>query len=72
MIIGGNIFHRVQTNLITPASTEIEVTASSVNIEIAPGENKTLEFIVRNFGPRTRIDVEFSDNQNFLTTSKTE
>lgn len=54
--------------MISPASTEVEVTASSSRIEVCPGEEVFADFKVTNFGPSTSIRIEVTDDQQFLTS----
>jgi hypothetical protein len=54
--------------LVTPASTSVEVTASSARIEAPPGESTSAEFIVTNFGTTADVTVEISDDLAYLTS----
>lgn len=59
----------MKTSLITPATTYVEVTASSSRIEAAPEETVDAEFTIYNFGNLdTDVRVEFSDDLGFLVS----
>ena len=70
MNLGGNSFRRLQTELISPASTDVEVTSSSSRIEACPGESVSAEFIITNYGPQTTITIAVADDMDFLTSPK--
>ena len=67
---GGNEFQRLKPVLITPATTYVEVTATSSSIEVAPCDSVNTEFIIYNYAHRTSdITVTISDTLNFLQSS---
>ena len=69
MIISGkNPYWRLLLPPITPASTSVEVTASSSRIEATPGETVEAEYIVTNFGEAATITLEIADEKNYLYT----
>ena len=53
---------------ITPATTSVEITASSSRIEATPGETVEAEYIVTNFGETATIRMEIADEKNYLST----
>ncbi len=67
--LGGNTFKRLSTLLVTPASTSIEITASSAQISAAPCESTDAEFIVINHGEPATIETDVTDELGFYTGS---
>ena len=61
----GNVFWRMLTDLITPASTQVHVTAC-VSPEAAPGMEVECEFTIVNMGVAAQIIAEVSDELSFL------
>ena len=65
----GNPFHRLRPVLVSPASTDIQVTATSSSIEACPGGNVSADFLITNFGASTSIHIEVSDVLEYLTST---
>ena len=61
----GNVFWRMLTDLITPASTQVHVTAC-ISPEASPGIEVECEFTIVNMGVAAQIIVEVSDELGFL------
>ena len=69
---GGNVFKRLSKTLFTPASTSVEVTATSSRIEAAPGESTSAEFIVTNFGEPATVSMTVNDDLGFFVSADPE
>ena len=61
----GNVFWRTLTDLITPASTQVHVTAC-VSPEAAPGMEVECEFTIVNTGVAAQIEAAVADELGFL------
>ena len=54
----GFTFHRLLPTLVTPVSTQVEVTASSSLLESTPGNQTSAVFMVSDFGDPTIVTVD--------------
>jgi uncharacterized membrane protein len=62
------LFWRLLLPPIIPSSTSVEITASSSRIEVAPGDSAQAEYIVTNFGEAATVQLEITDDRNYLTS----
>ena len=62
----GNTFWRILPTLISPASTRVEVTASSSQLECNPGNSTSAQFVVTNFGLPTDVTVGVIDDKGYF------
>jgi len=62
----GFTIHRLLPTLVTPVSTQVEVTASSSLLESTPGNQTTAVFMVSDFGDPTSVTIDIVDDKGFL------
>ena len=59
-------FHRLLPSMVTPVSTQVEVTASSALLEANPGNTTSADFLVTDFGEPTEVIINVFDDKGFL------